>query len=148
MSSDSYKPVSILIVEDNSGDARLILEVLKDGKILNELHLVKNGIEAMKFLYNSGEYSTSPRPDLIILDLNIPLKDGREVLCEIKSDPNLKKIPVIVMTTSQAEEDILKSYDLHANCYITKPIDLDQFIKVIKSIEEFWFTIVKLPPKE
>ena len=123
------------------------MEVLKDGKILSSFHIVSDGVQAMDFLHNKGEYAASPRPDLIILDLNLPGKDGREVLGEIKGDANLKTIPVIVMTTSQAEEDILKSYNLHANCYITKPIDLDQFIRVIKSIEEFWFTIVKLPPK-
>jgi CheY-like chemotaxis protein len=148
MPNENYKPINILIVEDNAGDARLIVEVLKEGKILNSLHLVKDGVQAMDFLHNSGEYAASPRPDLIILDLNLPLKDGREVLAEIKGDADLKKIPVIVMTTSQAEEDISKSYNLHANCYITKPIDLDRFIRVIKSIEEFWFTIVRLPPKE
>ena len=148
MLNETYKPINILIVEDNEGDARLIMEVLKDGKILSSLHIVCDGVQAMDFLHNSGEYAASPRPDLIILDLNLPRKDGRVVLSEIKGDANLKKIPVIVMTTSQAEEDILKSYNLHANCYITKPIDLDQFIRVIKSIEEFWFTIVKLPPNE
>jgi len=148
MPNETYRPINILIVEDNAGDARLFEEVLKEGKILSSLHLVKDGLQAMDFLYHKGEYATSPRPDLIILDLNLPLKDGREVLAEIKGDTSLKKIPVIVMTTSQAEEDILKSYNLHANCYITKPIDLNQFIKVIRSIEEFWFTIVRLPSND
>jgi len=148
MPNETYKPINILIVEDNAGDARLFEEVLKEGKILSSLYLVKDGLQAMDFLYHRGEYATSPCPDLIILDLNLPLKDGREVLAEIKGDTSLKKIPVIVMTTSQAEEDILKSYNLHANCYITKPIDLNQFIKVIRSIEEFWFTIVRLPSND
>ena len=147
MQSTIISPIDILIIEDNEGDARLIKEVLSDGKIANLLHNVKDGVQAMEFLRKKGAYANVVKPDLIILDLNLPKKDGREVLSEIKNDPELKKIPVVIMTTSQAEEDILKSYNLHANCYITKPIDLNQFIKVIKSIEEFWFSIVKLPPK-
>jgi len=147
VNSSTGKPINILIVEDNPGDARLIKEVLNEGKILNDLHIVKDGVEAMEFLHKRGEYAKAPRPDLIILDLNLPKKDGREVLAEVKSDQHLKSIPIVIMTTSNAEEDILKSYNLHANCYITKPIDLNQFIKVVKSIEEFWFSIVKLPPK-
>jgi two-component system response regulator len=114
----------------------------------HSLHIVKDGVEAMDFLYKKGEFSAMPRPDLIILDLNLPKKDGREVLFEIKSNHRFKLIPVVVMTMSQAEEDILKSYNLHANCYITKPIDSDQFVKAIESVEEFWFSLVKLPPKE
>jgi len=148
MPNNTYKPVNILIVEDNAGDARLIEEVLKEGKLLNSLNFVKDGIEAMEFLHNSGEYTKVPRPDLIILDLNLPKKDGREVLSEIKTDIELKKIPVVVMTSSQSEEDVLKSYNLHANCYITKPIDFDQFVTIVKSIEDFWFSIVKLPPNQ
>jgi CheY-like chemotaxis protein len=140
-------PIDILVVEDNPGDARLIKEVLNEQKIYNSLFIVSDGVEAMNFLQKKGKYKESPKPDLIILDLNLPKKDGREVLSDIKADDNLKRIPVVIMTISQAEADILKSYNLHANCYITKPIDLDQFIKVIKSIEEFWFSIVKLPSK-
>jgi two-component system, chemotaxis family, response regulator Rcp1 len=148
MQNESVRPIDILIVEDNSGDARLIQEVLHDGKVSNKLYLVNDGVKAMEFLHRKGEYSGAPMPDLIILDLNLPRKDGREVLAEIKEDKLLKKIPVVVMTISQAEEDILKSYNLHANCYVSKPIDLNQFIKVVKSIEDFWFSIVKLPPKD
>ncbi len=140
-------PIDILVVEDNPGDARLIKEVLNEQKIYNSLFIVSDGVEAMNFLRNKGKYKDSPKPDLIILDLNLPKKDGREVLADIKADDDLKRIPVVIMTISQAEADILKSYNLHANCYITKPIDLNQFIKVIKTIEEFWFSIVKLPSK-
>lgn len=147
MGNSLLDSADILIVEDNPGDARLIKEVLNDSKLFNSLHLVNDGVEAMSFLKNEGKYSKMPKPDLIILDLNLPKKDGREVLAEIKADENLKHIPVVIMTISQAEEDILKTYKLHANCYITKSIDLNEFIKVIKSIEVFWFSIVKLPPK-
>ncbi len=145
MNSSTGKPINILIVEDNPGDARLIKEVLNEGKILNDLHIVKDGVEAMEFLHKRGEYAKAPRPDLIILDLNLPKKDGREVLAEVKSDQHLKSIPIVIMTTSNAEEDILKSYNLHANCYITKPLDFHQFVKVVESIENFWFSMVKLP---
>ncbi|MCH5375958.1 MAG: response regulator, partial [Planctomycetes bacterium] len=131
--------------EDNQGDARLAAESLRDSKIRNTLHHVVDGEEAMDFLYRRGPYASAPRPDLILLDLNLPRKDGREVLAEIKSDNRLKRIPVVILTVSSAEEDILRTYNLHANCYITKPIDLDQFLKVVKSIEDFWLTIVKLP---
>jgi two-component system response regulator len=148
MPKQAMKPIDILVVEDNSGDARLIKELLNGNKIYCRLHIVKDGVEAMDFLKRSEGFTGSPRPDLIFLDLNLPKKDGREVLAEIKSDDNLKQIPVVVMTTSQAEEDIFKSYSLHANCYVTKPLDLDQFVKVVKSIEEFWFSLVKLPNKE
>ena len=139
------KLVEILLVEDNPGDVRLTLEAFKEGKILNRLSVVGDGVEAMAFLRREGNYSNVPRPDLILLDLNMPRKDGREVLAEIKKDPELRRIPVIILTTSQAEQDILKSYDLHANCYITKPVDLDQFNTVVKNIQDFWLTIVKLP---
>jgi CheY-like chemotaxis protein len=138
-------PIDILLVEDNPGDVRLTVEALKEDKLQNNLHIVKDGMEAMAFLYQDGEYADAPRPDLILLDLNLPKKDGREVLEEIKADENLKRIPVVILTTSQAEEDILKTYDLHANCYITKPVNLDQFAKVVQSIEQFWLTIVRLP---
>ena len=147
MSQTKFNPIDILIVEDNSGDARLIKEVLNEHKIFNTLFTVNDGVEAMNFLLKKEKYKDSPKPDLIILDLNLPKKDGREVLADIKGNDDLKHIPVVIMTTSQAEADILKSYNLHANCYVTKPIDLNQFIKVIKSIEEFWFSIVKLPSK-
>ncbi len=147
MKNPLVKVIDILVVEDNAGDARLIREVLNDNKLYSTLHMVKDGVEVMDFLYNKGKFKTTPKPDLIILDLNLPRKDGREVLAEIKSDENLKHIPIVIMTISQAEEDILKSYNLHANCFITKPIDLNQFVKVVKSIEDFWFSIVKLPPK-
>ncbi len=137
--------IEILLVEDNPGDVRLTQEVLRDGKLHNNLHVAEDGIEALEFLRRVGSYADAPRPDLVLLDLNLPKKDGREVLAEIKADSNLKRIPVVVLTTSKAEEDVFKAYDLHANCYITKPVDLDQFITVVRSIEEFWFTIVKLP---
>ena len=137
--------IEILLVEDNPGDVRLTQEVLRGGKLHNNLHVVEDGIEALAFLRRVGNYTDAPRPDLVLLDLNLPKKDGREVLAEIKADSDLKRIPVVVLTTSKAEEDVFKAYDLHANCYITKPVDLDQFITVVRSVEEFWFTIVKLP---
>lgn len=147
MSSQAFgRPVEILLVEDNPGDVRLTQESFKESKVRNTLHVVRDGVEALAFLRGGGEYADAPRPDLILLDLNLPKKDGREVLAEIKEDPDLKRIPVVVLTISKAEEDILKSYNLHANCYITKPVDLEQFYKIVKAVEEFWFTIVKLPP--
>ncbi len=139
------RPIEILLVEDNPGDARLTVEALKEGKVRNRLHFAEDGVEAMAFMHREGKYAESPRPDLILLDLNLPRKDGREVLAEIKEDPQLKRIPVVVLTISKAEEDIIKTYNLHANCYITKPVDLEQFITVVKSIEDFWLTIAKLP---
>lgn len=139
------KLVEILLVEDNPGDIRLTREGLKEAKVLNNLDIVEDGVEAMAFLYREGKYAKAPRPDLILLDLNLPKKDGREVLAEIKADPNLKRIPVVILTTSKTEEDIIKSYNLHANAYITKPVDFFQFLKAIKSTEDFWLTIVKLP---
>lgn len=144
----SGRMIEILLVEDNPGDVRLMQEALKDAKVFNNLHVAKDGEEAMLYLKREGGYGGATRPDLIMLDLNLPRKDGREVLAEIKDDPELRRIPVVVITTSRAEEDIVKSYNLHANCYITKPVDLDQFIKVVQAIEDFWLTIVKLPPKE
>jgi chemotaxis family two-component system response regulator Rcp1 len=140
------RPVEILLVEDNPGDVRLTRESLKDSKLLNHISVVSDGEEAMAFLRREGEYVEAPRPDLILLDLNLPKKDGREVLAEIKTDEQLRRIPVVILTTSSAEQDILKTYDLHANCYISKPVNLDQFSSVVRAIEEFWFTIVKLPP--
>ncbi|HEX8949806.1 MAG TPA: response regulator [Dissulfurispiraceae bacterium] len=141
-------PIEILLVEDNPGDVRLMEEALKDAKIYTHLHVARDGEEAMQFLRREGEYAGVHRPDLIMLDLNLPKKDGREVLAEIKDDPVLRRIPVVVITTSRAEEDIVRSYNLHANCYVTKPVDFEQFMKVVQSIEEFWLTVVKLPPKE
>jgi len=141
------RPIEILLVEDNPGDVRLTQEALNDNKMRNRLHVVVDGVEAMAFLRREGKYADAPRPDLVLLDLNLPKKDGREVLAEIKVDESLKRVPVVILTTSQAEEDILKAYELNANCYITKPVDLDQFLKVVRSIENFWLTIVKLPPE-
>jgi chemotaxis family two-component system response regulator Rcp1 len=142
---DNSKVVDILLVEDNEGDARLALEAMRDSKIRNKMHHVTDGEEAMAFLRKEGKYANVPRPDLVLLDLNLPKKDGRQVLAEIKNDDELKRIPVVILTVSSAEEDILKTYNLHANCYITNPIDLSQFMKVVRSVEDFWLTIVKLP---
>jgi two-component system, chemotaxis family, response regulator Rcp1 len=137
--------IEILLVEDNPGDVRLTQEALRDAKVRNRLHVVADGIEATSFLRRQGKHADAPRPDLVLLDLNLPKKSGREVLAEIKQDPSLKSIPVVILTTSAAEEDILRSYELHANCYITKPVGLDQFLKVVKTIDNFWLAIVKLP---
>lgn len=139
------RPVEILLVEDNPGDVRLTREALREGKIRNRLHIVSDGVEAIAFLKQEGNHANAPRPDVILLDLNLPRKDGREVLAEIKDDERLRRIPVVVMTTSSAEQDILGAYNLHANCYVTKPVDFDQFIEVVRSIQDFWFTIVRLP---
>ena len=141
------KPVEILLVEDNPGDARLTLEGFKDAKVQNNISIVEDGVEAMAFLRREEDYANAARPDLILLDLNMPKKDGRQVLTEIKADENLKDIPVLVFTTSSAEADILKSYNLQANAFITKPIDFGEFLSVVKSLEEFWLTIVKLPSR-
>jgi two-component system, chemotaxis family, response regulator Rcp1 len=140
-------PVEILLVEDSPADVRLTKEALKEEKLYIRLNVVNDGVEAMAYLRREGSYATAARPDLILLDLNLPKKDGREVLKEIKSDEKLKIIPVVVLTISKAEEDVAKSYNLHANCFITKPLDLDQFSKVVKTIQDFWLTIVKLPPR-
>ena len=139
-------PIEILLVEDNLGDMRLTQEALKEGKVYNNLHWAKDGVEAIEFLNRRGKYESAPRPDIILLDLNLPRKDGREVLEEIKSDEKLKQIPVVVLTTSKAEEDVARSYALHANCYVTKPVDLEKFIVVVQSIDRFWLTVVTLPP--
>jgi chemotaxis family two-component system response regulator Rcp1 len=141
------KPIEILLAEDSPADVRLTQEALKHAKVRNNLYTVRDGVEAMAFLRHEGEFKNMPRPDLVLLDLNMPKKDGREVLKEIKEDPDLRRIPVVVLTVSQAEEDILKSYNLHANCYVTKPVGLDQFLDAVQSIEGFWLTVVKLPPK-
>src|SRR6059036_105941 len=137
--------IQVLLVEDNPGDVRLTKEALKEGKMLNRVTVVGDGVEALSFLRRQGKYADAGQPDLILLDLNLPKKDGREVLAEIKADAGLKKIPVVILTTSAAEQDVLKTYDLHANCYITKPVDLEQFIKIVQLIEDFWFTIARLP---
>jgi len=142
---DAIKPVEILLVEDSPGDVRLTQECLREAKVKNNLHVVTDGVEALALLRQQDKYENAVRPDLVLLDLNLPKKDGREVLSEMKADERLKRIPVVVLTISGAEEDILKSYNLHANCYIVKPIDLQQFLKVVKAIEDFWLTIVKLP---
>ena len=141
-------PIEILLVEDNPGDVRLTIEALKEGKVANKINVAVDGVEALAFLRREGKYENAPKPDLILLDLNLPKKNGREVLADIKTNPHLKCIPVVVLTSSQAEKDIVTTYNLHANCYITKPVDFDQFIRVVKSIENFWFSVVKLPPKE
>lgn len=141
------KPIEILLVEDNPGDVRLTMEALKEAKVSNNLNVAMDGVEAIDYLTKSGKYQSATTPDLILLDLNLPKKDGREVLAEIKIDERLRYIPVVVLTTSDAEQDILRTYHLYANCYITKPVDLEKFIKVVESIENFWLTIVKLPPK-
>ncbi|MBD1823125.1 response regulator [Cyanobacteria bacterium FACHB-DQ100] len=147
MNSSLDRQVEILLIEDNPGDVRLTEEVLKEGKIFSRLSVVEDGVQAIDFLHHQGRFARVPRPDLILLDLNLPRKSGREVLEEIKLSSDFRRIPVVVLTTSQAEEDILRAYDFHANCYITKPIDLEQFIKVVRSIEAFWLTTVKLPPE-
>ena len=139
------RPVEILLVEDNPGDVRLTREALRDGKVHNRLHVVQDGVEAMAFLRREPPYGEVPRPDVILLDLNLPRKNGREVLAEVKSDPDLMRIPVVVLTTSDDERDVLHAYEYHANCYITKPVDLEQFLGVVRSIEDFWLTVVRLP---
>ena len=145
--SPVLRPIEILLVEDNPGDVRLTREALKDAKMSNILHVVEDGALALDFLHRRGEYANARRPDLILLDLNLPRKNGREVLQEIKQDPRLKIIPVVILTTSQAEEDILGAYSEHANCYITKPVDFSQLTKIVRTIEDFWLSIVTLPPK-
>jgi len=142
-----YRHIEILLVEDSPSDALLTREALGRSKLLNKLHVVDNGVDAIAFLRKEGPFASEPRPDLILLDLNLPKMDGREVLREIKADDDLRAIPVVVLTSSDAEEDILKSYNLHANCYITKPVEFDKFVKVVRSIHEFWFAVVTLPPQ-
>jgi len=144
--TDGRSPVEILLVEDNPGDERLTREALREGKVYHNLHWVKDGVQAMEFLRRQGKYASVPRPDIVLLDLNLPKKDGREVLEEIKTDEDLKRIPVVILTTSKAEEDVMRTYNLHANCYVTKPVDLEKFIVVVKSIDVFWLTVVTLPP--
>ena len=146
--SKDWRPIEILLIEDNPGDVDLTKEALQDAKVRNRLNVVDDGAKAVDFLFKKGEYADAPRPDIILLDLNLPKKDGRQVLKEIKADPRLAEIPVVILTTSQADEDILRSYQLHANCYITKPVDFKQFMLVVKSIEDFWLTVVKLPTRK
>lgn len=147
MTGEQGKIIDILLVEDNPGDVRLAREALKESKIRNTLYVVEDGVEAMEFLRGSGKFAGAPRPDLVLLDLNLPRKSGREVLAEIKQDPDLKRIPVVVLTVSRADEDVMKAYNNYANCYITKPLDFTQFLKVTQTIQEFWLAIVRLPPK-
>lgn len=146
MIRNAGEPIEILLVEDNPGDHRLTKEALREGKVHNNLHWAQDGVDALDFLKRRGRHAGAPRPDIVLLDLNLPKKDGREVLSEIKGDEELRAIPVVILTTSKAEEDVLRSYDLHANCYVTKPVDLDKFIVVVQSIDRFWLTVVTLPP--
>ena len=148
MSSIQTRPIQILLVEDSPSDAKLTISALKLAKVANELHHVEDGVEAMEFLKRQGKYEKSPRPDLILLDLNLPRKDGREVLEEMKENADFSSIPVIVLTTSSAEQDILRSYQLHCNCYVTKPVNFDRFLECVRSIEHFWLSVVVLPVKE
>lgn len=147
MNEELNRPIEILLVEDNPADADLTIECFEDTKVASNISVVQDGVEALAFLRRQGQYINSPRPDLILLDLNLPKKNGREVLAEIKADPDLKLIPVIILTTSTAEQDIFTAYQLHANCYIVKPVDLNQFVEIVENIERFWFTMVKLPPR-
>jgi CheY-like chemotaxis protein len=147
MNNPDGQPIEILLVEDSPSDTELTQEALREAKVRNHLSTVEDGVQAMSFLRRSGVYKGAPKPDVIMLDLNLPRKDGREVLAEIKQDPELKTIPVVVLTTSQAEQDVLRAYHLHANCYITKPVDFEQFLQAIRSIESFWLMLVTLPPR-
>jgi chemotaxis family two-component system response regulator Rcp1 len=140
------RPIEVLLVEDNPGDVRLTREALREAKMSNNLHIAGDGVEALRFLRQEEEHADAPRPDLILLDLNLPKKTGREVLEEVKADPDLRRIPVVVLTTSEAEQDIVRSYELHANAYIKKPVDFGSFIEVVRAIEDFWFSVVRLPP--
>jgi CheY-like chemotaxis protein len=144
----SPRAIEILMVEDNPGDVRLTREALKDHKVWNELHVVEDGVAALDFLFRRPPHEHAPRPDLVLLDLNLPKKDGREVLAAIKGDEQLRTIPVVILTTSQAEEDVIRAYQLSANCYVTKPVDFDQFTRIVRAIEHFWLTVVTLPPRQ
>lgn len=147
MQSDAGEPIEILLAEDNPGDVWLTEKALEQGKIVNNLHVAEDGVEAMQFLRREGEYADEPQPDLVLLDLNMPRKDGREVLEEMRADPQLRRLPVVVLTSSEAEEDVVRSYELSANAYLTKPVDFEGFVDIIERIEEFWFSVVKMPPK-
>ena len=148
MTKNTIRPIEILLVEDSPSDTELTLEALREAKVRNHLSHVEDGVEAMRFLRRQGQYAHAPRPDLIMLDLNLPRKDGREVLAELKTDEQLRTIPVVVLTTSRSEQDVLRAYHLHANCYITKPVDFEQFLEVVHSIESFWLFVVTLPPNK
>jgi len=148
MSMKTMKHIDILLVEDSPADVLITREAFAEFKIVNTLHVVEDGVEALAFLNREGQYASEPRPDLILLDLNLPRKNGREVLAEIKADPNLKNIPVVILTTSHSEKDVLQAYDLHANCYIVKPVGFDNFVEAVKTIRQFWFSVVTLPPEE
>jgi chemotaxis family two-component system response regulator Rcp1 len=143
--ADDAYPIEILLVEDNPGDVRLVQEAMRAAKMRNRMSVVEDGVDAMAFLRREGHFADAPRPDLILLDLNLPRKDGREVLAEVKADPQLRRIPVVVLTTSQAEEDVLRAYDLHANCFVTKPVQFEQFMQVVQVIDNFWVNVVTLP---
>ena len=147
MSSQEGEPIEILLAEDNPGDVKLTRKALEHGDILNNLHVVENGVETMQYLKSEGEYAGTPMPDLLLLDLNMPKKDGRAVMAEMDDDPELRRIPVVVLTSSDAEEDIAQSYELNANAYLTKPVDFDGFVDIVTRLEDFWFTVVKMPPK-
>lgn len=147
-SEQGVRPVELLLVEDNPADVRLTREAFRDAKLINNLNHVEDGVEAMRYLRREGGYTDMPRPDVVLLDLNLPRKDGREVLKEMRDDPALANIPVVVLTTSRAEEDVLQSYNLHANCFISKPVDFDRFVEVVQSIEDFWFGVVTLPGRK
>ena len=147
MNVETMRPIEILLVEDSPSDALMTQEALDHAKVLSRLHTVKDGVEALAFLYRQGQYATAPRPDLILLDLNLPKKNGQEVLAELKADEELRFIPVVILTTSEAEEDVLKSYGLFANCYISKPVDFASFVEVVRNIRHFWFNVVTLPPR-
>ena len=147
MSTPTADAVEILLAEDNPGDVKLTEKALEQGHIINNLHVVTDGVEAMQFLRREGEYADKPRPDLVLLDLNMPRKDGKEVLKDVKDDPDLRRIPIVVLTSSEAEEDIVRSYDLHANAYLTKPVDFSGFLDIVEHIEDFWLSVVKMPPE-
>ncbi len=140
-----FRPIDILLVEDNPGDVRLTKEALLEGKVLNRIFVAEDGLEALEFLHRRGKFASVPRPDIILLDLNMPRMDGREFLARVKNDPDLRSIPVVILTTSEADQDVFRSYDMHASCYISKPVDMEQFMKVVKMIKQFWFTVVRLP---
>jgi CheY-like chemotaxis protein len=148
MTNSHARLIEILLVEDSPGDILIAREALSEAKLLNTIHVAEDGVEAMDFLHKRGKFASAPTPDLVMLDLNLPRKSGREVLAEIKADNNLKKIPVVVLTTSSAEEDILKSYNLHANCYVVKPVEFESFVQAVQSIKHFWFSVVTLPPAQ
>ena len=145
MLAEAVRPIEVLLVEDDAGDVLMTREALHEGRVFNRLNVVGDGVEALAYLRRAGEYADAVRPDLVLLDLNLPKRDGRQVLEEVKADPDLRRIPIVVLTTSEAEEDVLRSYDLHANAYVTKPVDFDRFVEVIRQIDDFWISVVRLP---